>query len=248
MNTLLNKEFLKQFKEVKQSQDWFTVYDLGRCIYAILEPYQKQQVISYLICGENNAILLDTGLGIGNIKKLCFELWSILPTVINTNACVGHCGGNKKFSLVHIANEASIIDALTFGFNDEWVKKHFNDSSFSNEAPIPVNTEELSFTPGTFTTVDHGSIYSLGGKNFKVVSPKELSIHGLMLADDENKLLFTGDIFFQPLIDTLDSEKKSSYSQTCKTICDQYKDYQWFFSHGIPTGDVVKNHIIAQFA
>lgn len=243
--TLLNTNNCKM---VNQSQPWFKVYDLGRRIYAISEPYQKQQVISYLIIGDTDAILLDTGLGVGNIKKLVFELWSIMPTVINSNACLGHCGGNDKFDLVSIMNTPSIIDAMTKGFDENWNNEHYGKDSISPEAPEGYENDEFNFKPSLFTTVSDGTFYPLGNRTIEVVSGKTLKMNGLMLADDTNKVLFTGDIFYQPLIEQLDDEVKNDYIAELKDIIAEYKDYTWLFSHGKPQDEELKEELIKLYA
>ena len=54
------------FKKIHQSQPWFEVVEVLPKIYAIYEPYQFQEVISYLIIGEQKALLWDSGTGIGD--------------------------------------------------------------------------------------------------------------------------------------------------------------------------------------
>lgn len=230
----------QQFNMVNQSQSWFNVYDLDRRVYAIVEPYQTQKVISYLIIGDNQAILLDTGMGIGNIKKLVFELWSLYPIVINSNACAGHSGGNYKFNNVKILNEPKIIDTLTFGYDSSWVDKYYNKNTFMKDAP----KKEINFEPCTFTTISDGVMYTLGNKDIEVIAPKDLQINGLMLVDHSNKMLFTGDIFYQPVIDILDEDTKTKYMEALKDIVNKYADYTWLFSHGTPIDKKLQEELI----
>ena len=63
-----------QFEKIDQDQDWFEVYLVQPGIYAIYEPGQFDEVISYLITGSEKALLFDTGLGIGDIKKVVEKL------------------------------------------------------------------------------------------------------------------------------------------------------------------------------
>ncbi|MCP3674592.1 MAG: hypothetical protein GY829_09030, partial [Gammaproteobacteria bacterium] len=54
----------------KTSTRWFEVYQVESDIWAIYEPYQWQEVISYLIIGSKTSLLFDTGNGIDNIKSI----------------------------------------------------------------------------------------------------------------------------------------------------------------------------------
>ena len=42
----------------------------SRSVFAIYEPHQAEETISYLIVGEKQALLFDTGMGISDIRKV----------------------------------------------------------------------------------------------------------------------------------------------------------------------------------
>ena len=52
-----------------ENNHWFWIRKLPHGIYAFYEPYQDQGVISYLIPGEESALMWDTGMGIANIRE-----------------------------------------------------------------------------------------------------------------------------------------------------------------------------------
>ena len=41
---------------------WFEVYKIRPGVFAIYEPHQSEEVISYLILGTKRAVLFDTGM------------------------------------------------------------------------------------------------------------------------------------------------------------------------------------------
>lgn len=49
---------------------WFTVEQIDCNTFAISEYKHWEETHSYLLCGEKMAVLIDTGLGISNIKKI----------------------------------------------------------------------------------------------------------------------------------------------------------------------------------
>lgn len=53
--------------EVHVTSDWFKVYEVGKGVYAIAEPFNFQEVISYLIIGNEKALLFDSGMGMASI-------------------------------------------------------------------------------------------------------------------------------------------------------------------------------------
>ncbi len=55
-------------------EPWFEIYKISPGVYAIYEPHQAEEVISYLIVGTKQALLFDTGMGIGNLQSLVSRL------------------------------------------------------------------------------------------------------------------------------------------------------------------------------
>jgi hypothetical protein len=62
------------FHRIEQEQDWFEVYRIEDGIFAIYESGQFEEVISFLVTGDDRALLFDTGLGIGDIKRVVQQL------------------------------------------------------------------------------------------------------------------------------------------------------------------------------
>jgi len=48
-------------EKVESSQKWFEVYKLLDDTYAIYEPYQFEEAISYLVIGKKKAVVIDRG-------------------------------------------------------------------------------------------------------------------------------------------------------------------------------------------
>ncbi len=55
---------------VPVAEAWFEVYRVAPGVFAIYEPHQSEETISYLIVGDKLALLFDTGMGIGDIRKI----------------------------------------------------------------------------------------------------------------------------------------------------------------------------------
>ena len=57
---LLPREQFRTLERVTVADDWFEVYRVGDGVLALYEPWQFQEVISYLILGREQALLFDT--------------------------------------------------------------------------------------------------------------------------------------------------------------------------------------------
>ena len=51
--------------------NWFTIEQIDRDTFSISEYKHWEETHCYLLCGEKYAILIDTGLGVSNIRKNC---------------------------------------------------------------------------------------------------------------------------------------------------------------------------------
>src|SRR5438128_2276616 len=74
-----------KLEKVEQPDAWFEVYRIRPGVFAIYEPHQSEEVISYLILGKSKGILFDTGMGISNIKNVVDHLTKLPVSVINSH-------------------------------------------------------------------------------------------------------------------------------------------------------------------
>ena len=96
------------FEKHAASNDWFEVYEVAADTYAIYEPFQWQEVISYLVLGSERALLFDTGNGIGDIRRVVDSLTDLPVVVVNSHSHYDHVGGNHQFDDIR-----SVATALT---------------------------------------------------------------------------------------------------------------------------------------
>ncbi|MDR1612765.1 MAG: MBL fold metallo-hydrolase, partial [Planctomycetota bacterium] len=95
--------------ELGQPEPWFKVYSLpGKGTYAIVEPYYTQEVLSYLIVGDNKAVLLDTAMSYGNLRQAVLDIIAAEGLgidinnadqffVLNSHTDADHTLGNYQF-------------------------------------------------------------------------------------------------------------------------------------------------------
>lgn len=76
----------------------FTLQQVSRDVWAIDEFGID---IMYLIIGTERALLIDTGIGIGNIRSVVETMTHLPYDVVNTHHHYDHVGGNGRFSMVY---------------------------------------------------------------------------------------------------------------------------------------------------
>jgi glyoxylase-like metal-dependent hydrolase (beta-lactamase superfamily II) len=171
---------------------WFEVYKPAPGVYAIYEPHQSEETISYLITGANEAILFDTGMGISNITKLVNELWTQQLVVLNSHTHNDHVGGNWRFATI-------------YGVNTKFTRKNAKGSRTDAQAEITpgqiCGSLPAGFDPKTYATlpwrisahVKNGDQFKLVGRTIEVIATPGHTPDSISLIDRANGLLFTGD-------------------------------------------------------
>src|SRR5246127_3962128 len=89
-----------QLKRLLPDDPWFEAYKVAPGTFAIYEPHQSEETISYLIAGQKQALLFDTGMGIGNLKRIVSRLTSLPVVVLNSHTHDDHVGDNWQFNYV----------------------------------------------------------------------------------------------------------------------------------------------------
>ncbi len=113
----LPREQFSSLKEIRTSSDWFKVYQVDQDVFAIAEPYNFQEVISYLILGDEKALLFDTGMGMQSIKSVVRELTSLPVIVMNSHTHYDHIGGNYEFDTILAMNTQYTIGRSEHGMD-----------------------------------------------------------------------------------------------------------------------------------
>src|SRR4051794_3374623 len=81
---------------------WFTTQKIDNKTYAISEYGHWEKVHSFLLIGEKKAALIDTGLGIDNIKRITNKLTHLPIEVITTHVHVDHIGSHREFDEIYV--------------------------------------------------------------------------------------------------------------------------------------------------
>ena len=71
-------------------ENWFTVEPIDSDTFIISEYKHWEETHCYLLCGTKKALLIDTGLGIENIKKVVENLTALPVSVLTTHAHWDH--------------------------------------------------------------------------------------------------------------------------------------------------------------
>lgn len=181
-------------------EDWFTVEKIDDDTFAISEYKHWEQTHCYLLCGTKRAILIDTGLGVSNIRKIVDRLTQLPITVISTHVHWDHIGGHKYFDniAVHEAEEAWISEKFPIPL--QAVK--YNLTRLPCDFPPDVNIENYSIFKGKpQKAFRDGDCFDLGERKLSVIHTPGHSPGHCCFYEQERKYLYSGDLIYKGCLD-----------------------------------------------
>lgn len=228
-----------EFEKIPQDQDWFEVYRVSEGVHAIYEPGQFEEVISFLVTGEERALLFDTGLGIGDMRRVVSELTDLDVIVINSHSHYDHIGGNHQFDTIY-STGSDYSRARAKGSEPEDVSGFFTEGWVWKTLPADVNPETFRSEPFDITkTVRDGEVIDLGGRQLEVVMVPGHAPDALCLLDRDNRIIFTGDTFYlAPLYTHLEGSDFDRYAESAERLAALSDAYDHAYTaHNVPVVD-----------
>ncbi|GAB6989900.1 hypothetical protein JCM16418A_19500 [Paenibacillus pini] len=176
---------------------WFTIQEIDIETYAISEYGHWEKVHSFLLVGKEKAVLIDTGLGIDNIKRITDELTHLPIVVFTTHVHTDHIGCHGEFEeiYVHEGDSDWLINGIK-GLSIEQIRK-----DISRDITIP--TPE-TFNPDTYKPfqgvptgfLQDGDVIDLGNRKLVIYHTPGHSPGHISLFDNKSGYLFTGDLLY----------------------------------------------------
>ena len=235
-------------ERVETSQKWFEVYRLIDDTYAIYEPYQFEEALSYLVVGSERAIVIDTGTGIGDLKQAVSELTDLPVSVVNTHTHWDHIGSNYQFEEIACYNHADCIRRLQAGVGNAALQSSITGESLWK--PLPEGFDPTTWTiPPVEPThlLEDGAVINLGDRTLEVIYTPGHSPGSICLLDRENRILFTGDTFFPgPLYAHTEEVNIDDYMTSIEKLKSRLDEYDYLCAgHNDPW---VKSSVIPRVA
>ena len=185
------------FQKHATSNDWFEVYEVEPGIFAIYEPFQWQEVISYLIVGDEAAVLFDTGNGIGNIKAVVDQLTEKPVRVINSHSHFDHIGGNHQFDEV-LSVSTPFTLARTEGMQSDELSVEVSAEARCKDLPAGVSEDDHRIQPFAISQkISDGDVIDIGGRQLEILQVPGHTDDSVALLDRSAGLLWSGDSFYE---------------------------------------------------
>ncbi|WP_042221255.1 MBL fold metallo-hydrolase [Oceanobacillus manasiensis] len=176
---------------------WFTVSEIDNTTFAISEYGHWEKVHSYLLIGEEKAALIDTGLGIDNIKRITDQLTELPIIVLTTHVHWDHIGSHGEFKdiFVHKDEEDWIVNGIK-GLPIQQIRK---DVSRDITIPTPRDFNPETYTPYTGKPtglLEDGDKVEIGNRTLTIFHTPGHSPGHISILDESTGYLFTGDLLY----------------------------------------------------
>ncbi len=185
----------KSLERIPITDPWFEVYKPAPNVFAIYEPHQAEEVISYLIVGEKRALLFDTGMGISDIKKVTAELTKLPVIVLNSHTHDDHVGGNWQFDTIYDM-DTDFTRQNARGSRED-AQAEVTPDQICGSLPKGFDPKAYVTRPWKITAYTHDrDRFDLGGRTLEVIATPGHTPDAISLIDRANALLFTGDTYY----------------------------------------------------
>lgn len=224
----------------------FTLQQVSRDVWAIDEFGID---IMYLVTGTERALLIDTGIGLGNVRAVVETMTDLPYDVVNTHHHYDHAGGNGHFPLIYAHKKA--IPVIREQNNPQTRLEFFRSQEarpeYSGEASLAFDAafQETFEMKG----IEEGDVFCLGNRQLEVLDTPGHTKDGICLLDRKYRLLFSGDTIVSTptlLFDTF-SDTMSHYLQSLEKLHGLRDSYELIFpGHYLrPVGEIYVEDQIA---
>jgi glyoxylase-like metal-dependent hydrolase (beta-lactamase superfamily II) len=206
-------------KRLQSVAPWFEVYQVSTGTFALLEPLHYEEVVSYLILGSERAVLLDTGMGIGNIQAEVERLTDVPVVVVNSHSHYDHVGDDHRFAEVWAFDDEGEVACIERGLTRAECALYLRPDSYL-ELPPGFDPAAYEIRPSPVTRrLRHLEAIQLGGRTLTVHHTPGHSPGSVCLLDSRDGLLFTGDTFYPGMLYAHDEESDfEAYLQSLKHL------------------------------
>jgi len=193
-------------------------------------------VNAYLLIGGKKALLIDCGLGVGNIRQAVEELTSLPIDVALTHLHCDHAGGRNWFD--HYAHHKKDNLGILYFLSSNFAARQLLKMEGRNEKLSKKNKHAKRLLFGDTC------VFDLGGRLIRVMNTPGHTPGSTVYLDEKEHLLFSGDevepwLWLQ-LPGSLSVEKWLPNAKKILSLCDEYTVYGGHHKAALPKEEIAE--------
>lgn len=176
--------------------DWFSIEKIDDTTFSISEWRHWEETHSYLLIGDREALLIDTGMGISDISKVVSSLTDKPIVAVATHVHYDHVGGHRYYSdnfYVH-ADEYDWISG-NFPLTPEQIKGFIIERPCDFPPEFDLSGYEM-FKGIPRRILYGGEILNPGGRKVCVIHTPGHAPGHMCFYEPERQYLYTGDLIY----------------------------------------------------
>lgn len=180
--------------------NWFSVSKIDDNTFAINEDKHWEETHCYLLCGTKSALLIDTGLGVANIKKVVDSLTLLPVLVATTHIHWDHIGGHKYFENIAVHEAEKDWLSIKFPIPLQAVKHNLVHKPCDFPLDFSIDSYQLpKISPQQI--LHDGDCLDLGERKITVIHTPGHSPGHCCFYEPERKYLYSGDLIYSGCLD-----------------------------------------------
>ena len=181
-------------------EDWFTVEVIDDNTFAISEYKHWEETHCYLMCGTEKAVLIDTGLGVSNIRSVVDSLTTLPIMAVTTHAHWDHIGGHKYFEDIAVHEAEKEWLSVRFPIPLQVVKRNLMCKPCDFPKDFMLEDYQI-FTRTPQYILHDGDYLDLGNRKLMVIHTSGHSPGHCCFYELDREYLFSGDLIYEGCLD-----------------------------------------------
>lgn len=229
------------WKDIHHIDEWYSYKQIDTNTYIIIESKSSQLNNSFVIMGDSAAILLD--LGSGQRPEGSPSMRKVAESFIGNRMLIPML---THFHFDHTGDITAFPEGLAM-LELPWIKQAVDTSNhfqlnFSQNLRFNWNAEHHLPYVKINRWIKDGEEINLGNRTVKVLNMPGHSPESLVLVDQRNNYIFTGDFLYHSmnggLVAYTPGSNLKAYQRSAQRLLDySNKKTQFFGSHGIAEFD-----------
>ena len=150
--------------------------------------------ICYLVEGSDYALLIDSIIGLGNLKAFCETLTDKPIRLVNTHAHSDHIGGNFHFDHCYLHHRDIAFFQECVGVRKEQLVEMARETALPEYRDLIVPDDNfMDWGPMKIFPVYDGDVFDPGGRQIEVVAVGGHTPGSIVLIDHKTRIAYTGD-------------------------------------------------------